>query len=270
MKTLQTGDRVLAATLALSLLFHLSAVSLFRIVIYFPRHDIQYFDVAIIDSSVPLRPLSIPQDRLVLSTPGSGLEKLEAERERLEIDDAWTRLPDIQFPTVKFEELGLLRLRRQGLETRSHYTELFEDTPDDAWSRFGRKLTSVSESLTRFAQGSAPERTRKPVPVSRPAPGFEAYLDWLSEPRDRQALSVHPIDALWGLDPAEFGEPIALVFRVDRAGKVLHVLDPVEDVDSILRASVEALKRYRFEPLLGDGPSIQHGTLIIRAKGDGT
>ena len=106
--------------------------------------------------------------------------------------------------------------------------------------------------------------------MSRPAPGFEAYLDWLSEPRDRQALSVHPIDALWGLDPAEFGEPIALVFRVDRAGKVLHVLDPVEDVDSILRASVEALKRYRFEPLLGDGPSIQHGTLIIRAKGDRT
>ena len=270
MKTAQTGDRVLASTLALSLLFHLSAVTLFRIVIYFPRHDIEYFDVAIVDPSVPVRPLPITQDRLVLPTPGSGLERLETERESLEIDDAWSSLPDIQWPTVKFEELGLLRIRRQVLETRSRYTALFEDTPDDAWSRFGRKLTSVSESLTRFAQGSAVEPTRRPVPVSRPAPGFEAYLEWLSEPRDRQALSVHPIDALWGLDPAEFGEPIALLFRVDRAGKVLDVLDPVEDVGSVLHASVEALKRYRFEPLLGDGPSTQHGTLIIRADGDRT
>ncbi|MDK1021090.1 MAG: hypothetical protein QGD90_05585 [Candidatus Hydrogenedentes bacterium] len=268
MKTAQTGERVLVSMLALSLLFHLSAVTLFRIVIYFPRYDIEYFDVVIVDAGVPMRPLAIPQERLVLGIPGGGLDKLEAEREPLEIDDTWSRLPDIQLPTVRFEELGRLRLRRQGLETRSRYKELFEDTPDDAWSRFGRRLTSVSESLTRFTQGSAAEPTRRPVPVSRPAPGFEAYLEWLSEPRDRQALWVHPIDALWGLDPAEFGEPIILVFRVDRAGKVLDVLDPVEDVDSILQASVEALKRYRFEPLLGEGPSIQHGTLIIRANGE--
>ncbi len=270
MKTVQTGDRVLASMLALSLLFHLSAVTLFRIVIYFPRHDIDYFDVAIVEDSVLGRPLPIPQERLVLGIPGGGLGKLEAESGPLEIDDAWSSLPPIQLPTVKFEELGRLRIRRQGLETRSRYRELFEDTPDDTWSRFGRKLTSVSESLTRFAQGSAPEPARRPVPVSRPAPGFEAYLEWLSEPRDRQVLSVHPIDALWGLDPAEFGEPIALVFRVDRAGKVVDVLGPVEDVGSVLQASVAALKRYRFEPLLGDGPSIQHGTLIIGANGDRT
>ncbi len=268
MKTLQTGDRVLSATLAVSLAFHLSAVTVFRIVIYFPRHDIEYFDVAIVETRVPMRPVLFARERLSLSSPGRNFEQIELAGNALEVRESWSGLPDIQLPTIKFEELGLLRIRRQALETRARYDDLFDDAPSDAWSRFGRKLTSVSESFTRYAQGSASEPIRRPVPVSRPAPGYEAYLEWLSDPRDRGALSVQPIDALWGLDPSEFGDPIALVFRVDRDGKVVDILEPIEIAGSVLEASVDALMRYRFEPLLGEGPSTQHGTLIIRATGE--
>lgn len=268
MKTVQTGDRVLAATLAVSLAFHVSAVTVFRIVIYFPRHDVEYFDVAIVETRVPVRPLPFAQKRLRLSSPEGSFEEIGLAGNPLERRGPWSGLPDIRLPTLKFEELGLLRIRRQALETRARYDDLFDDGPSDAWSRFGRKLTSVSESFARYAHGSAPERPPRPVPVSRPAPGYEAYLEWLSEPRDREALSVQPIDALWGLDPSEFGGPIALVFRVDRDGKVVDVLEPVEIAGSVLGASVDALMRYRFEPLLGDGPSTQHGTLIIRAGAD--
>ena len=268
MKTLHTGDRVLAATLAVSLAFHLSAVTVFRIVIYFPRHDIQYFDVAIVETRVPVRPVPFTRERLSLSSPGRNFEQIELAGNALEIKESWRGLPDIQLPTIKFEELGLLRIRRQALETRARYDDLFDDARSDAWSRFGRKLSSVSESFARYAHGSAPERTPLPVPVSRPAPGYEAYLEWLSDPRDREALSVQPIDALWGLDPSEFGDPIALVFRVDRDGKVVDILEPVEIAGGVLEASVDALMRYRFEPLLGEGPSTQHGTLIIRATGE--
>ena len=268
MKTLQTGDRVLAVTLVVSLAFHLSAVSLFRIVIYFPRHDIEYFDVAIVDWRDPVRPLPFAQERLSLSSLEGNFEQIQLRGDPLEERESWFGLPDIQFPTVKFEELGLLRIRRQALETRARYDDLFEDAPSDTWSRFGRKLTSVSESFARYANRSTPERTPRPVLVSRPAPGYEAYLEWLSDPRDRETLSVQPIDALWGLDPSEFGDPIALVFRVDRDGKVVDVLDPVKAADGVLESSVDALMRYRFEPLLGEGPSTQHGTLIIRATGE--
>ena len=268
MKTRQTGDRVLAATLAVSLAFHLSAVTLFRIVIYFPRHDVEYFDVAIVETRVPVRPLPFTQKRLSLSSPEDHFGKIELADNLLEERGPWSGLPDIRLPTLQFEELGLLRIRRQALETRARYDELFDDAPSDAWSRFGRKLTSISESFARYAHGSPPERTPRPVPISRPAPGYEAYLEWLSEPRDREALSVQPIDALWGLDPSKFGDPIALVFRVDRNGKVVDILEPVEIAGGVLEASVDALMRYRFEPLLGDGPSTQHGTLIIRAGGE--
>ena len=109
----------------------------------------------------------------------------------------------------------------------------------------------------------------RPLPVSRPAPGYEAYLEWLSDPRDRQALAVYPIDALWGLDSSDFGEPIALLFRVDRDGKVIDVMDHVEKTGGVLEAIVDALMRYRFEPLIGEGPETQHGTLIIRSAGEG-
>jgi len=269
MRKRHTGDYVFAATLTISLLLHLSAITLFRIVIYFPRHDIEYFDVSIVD---PTRaaPSQTPfvRERLSLNTPGSGFDRIKLESDSLVDEDSWGSLPDIRLPTLRFDQLGRLRIQRLALKTRLRYDDLFDEAPEDAWSRFGRKLSSVSESLSRIAHGSAPAEATRPVPVSRPAPGYAAYLEWLSEPLDRQPLSVHPIEALWGLNPADFGEPITMVFLVDRDGRVVDILFPVESTDGLLQASMDALMRYRFEPLLGDGPSTQHGTMIVRASGE--
>ena len=268
MRTNHILDRIFLITLCVSILFHLSAVTLFRIVVYFPRHDIEYIDIAIIESRALTPSIPLGQDRLELPNPESGLERLELAENPLATQAELGGIPSIQLPTLQFEELGLLRVRRQVLETRSRYRELFQDQPVDAWARFGRQIGSISESLTRLTHGVSPDDSDRPLPVSRPAPGYEAYLEWLSAPSDRQPLSVHPIDALWGLDATDFGEPLALLFRVDRAGDVVDVLDHVEGAGDVLEASAKALLRYRFEPLLGDGPEIQHGTLIIRAAGE--
>ena len=269
MKIARTRDHVFAAALAVSLVVHLSMVTIFRIVIYFPRIDPEYIDVAIVETRTPIRPLPFTPERLDLPSAESGFERLELSDETLPKDSLWTGLPDIQLPTIQFAELDRMRFRREVLETRLRYDTLFDDRPEDTWSRFGKKLSSVSESLARFTLGAPTAEPPRPSPVSRPAPGYAAYLEWLSDPRDRQVLSIHPIDALWGLDPAEFGGPIALAFRVDRAGNVVDILDPVDDSGGIMEASVRALERYRFAPLLGDGPATQQGTLIIRAVGDG-
>lgn len=258
-------DAVLTRALIVSLLIHLSAVTLFRIVIYFPRHDIEFYDVAIVETRVPVRPLRTG-DALAKLDATDGFERLGLSGPDFQQAQAEPALPQIQLPTLEFEELSLLRMRQQALETRSRYNALFANAPDDAWARFGRKLDTVGETLSRLTFGDS-EEARPPTPVSRPAPGFEAYVEWMTEPYDREVLAVKPVDALWGRGPGDLPEAIALVFRVNRDGHVVEVIDPLGDSRGLVEATAQALKEYRFEPLLGEGPRTQGGTFIVRAAG---
>jgi hypothetical protein len=175
-------------------------------------------------------------------------------------------LPEIELPTLPFEKLSLVRLRQDALEIRSRYDELFESQESfDLPLRLGAGLESVSERLSRLTFGGAKAEER-PQPISRPAPGFEAYVEWLSEPRDRQVFDVQPIEALRGLGADALPEPITLVFRVDRDGEVSDVFNPVGDTQGLIAAAAEALRGYRFAPLIGDGPEYQGGTFILHAS----
>lgn len=253
-------DRVFARALFVSAILHLSAVTLFRIVIYFPREDIRYFDVAIVETA-PAHVLSVSPP--AIDAHPSGLDLAGPPLgETLSLQNS---LPDIELPTLEFERLGLVRMRQEALQIRSRYDEVFSGDNTDAWRRLGSRLDTVGETLGRLAFGSPSAERDRPRPISRPAPGFEAYVEWLSEPRDRQALEVQPIGALRGLGPDSLPDPITLVFRVRRDGTVDDVVDPLGDSRGLVAAASEALRAYRFEPLLGDGPPTQGATFIVRA-----
>lgn len=263
-------DRVFARALVASAVLHLSAVTLFRIVIYFPREDIEYFEVSIVEAA-PSRSLSVPApssdampDSPEFDTPDFG--------QTLALSDPLREtLPEIELPTLKFEELSLLRLRQEALQVRSRYDEIFASRGgSEPLTRLGSGLDTVSETLSRLTFGGGTARPAdRPRPMSRPAPGFEAYVEWSSEPKDRQAFTVQAIPELRGMSQDAVSEPITLAFRVDRDGVVTQVLNPVGASHQIAAAAAEALREYRFEPLIGDGPQEQGGTFILRAGGDG-
>lgn len=258
-----SGDRVFLVALTVSLLFHLSMVTLFRIVIYFPRVDMEFVDVDIVEW--PSEPVLAEQ--LTLSEPGETLERLAEDA--LDTERA-NRLPPLEFelPALPFSELDLLRVQQQGLEVRSRYRELFEEEPSDLWSQFGREL----DRLSTFIAGSVEtgeSRDESLIPVSRPAPGFEAYLEWINEPKDRLVLAVKGIEGLRGLAPDALPEPIALIIRVNRNGRVVGVVDPIGPDDTLVEDAVDALLQYRFEPIGEDGPAIHHGTILIRGAIEG-
>ena len=104
--------------------------------------------------------------------------------------------------------------------------------------------------------------------IGHPAPGFDATLEWLTPPYTRQPLLLEKVDALWGADASTFNsmsnESLVLVFEVDQEGNVITVQMPLADEAGIVQDSVDALKKYRFTPLL-EGPEKQHGTLTIQA-----
>lgn len=256
---------VLLLALGLALLFHLSMVTLFRIVIFFPKPDTEYFNMAIVqiqDSPWLKDPV---REELQVPSPDDALERMDAEADRLE-SYPWSNLPQVELPTLEFGELDRLRIRREGLKVRSRYTQLFGSEDSDAWSRFGRRISSIGDALSRFTQTTFSDADELPQPVNRPAPGFVAYVEWLSEPMDREVISTAKIETLWGVRPSDLSEPIALVFKVNREGRVTQVLQTTDTFQGIADSAARALMKYRFETVSADAPRYQHGTLLIRAE----
>ena len=256
---------VLLLALGLALLFHLSMVTLFRIVIFFPETETEYFNMAIIQTQDIHWPRDTVREELQVPSPDDALERLDAETELRE-PDRWGSLPLVDLPTLEFGELDRLRIRREGLKVRSRYTQIFESERPDAWSRFGRRISSFGDALSRFTQTTFSDRDELPRPVGRPAPGFVAYVEWFSEPTDRAVLSTVKIQTLWGVRPAELSEPIALVFKVNREGRVTQVLQTTESFQGIADSVAKALMNYRFETVGPEAPRYQHGTFLIRAE----
>ncbi len=254
------SDRIFARALVLSLFLHLSAVTVFRIIFHFPHKDVDYFDVAIVPTSmlpIPVTassPEPTPADHLSLSGPDFATAAQNP-----------SALPAIELPALKFEGMEKLRIRQEALETRSRFDEFFAGDTGDAMATGETGLGALGQTLSRFTFGATKNDLDTPVPVSRPAPGFEAYIEWLSPPMDRKVLAVAPIDALWGFAPDALPEPITLAFRVDRTGKVERGVITLSGSSDIVKSAGNALVRYRFEPLLGDGPDMQSGTFIVRA-----
>jgi len=159
-----------------------------------------------------------------------------AGRERPLINDALTldarpELPSIDIPRLQFAELARLELRGQSLRIRSGYNADEEDAPRDSWAWFGRELGELRDSLRRLPQGLGGRRNLDDgrVPVSTPHPGFEAYIEWMAGPSDRTLLFSPPIEALMGASVSAQTQPITLVFKVNPQGRVIEVVDPVDD-----------------------------------------
>ena len=264
MNSAGSRDHVILVSLTISFFFHLSMVTLFRIVIYFPQEKIEYYDLSIIQASPRSAFAQTLQKSLDVPSAQDAEQRLSQSSPSY---DRWANLPPVNLPTLQFSEFDLIRLSQTGLNTRSRYQDLFEHEADDLWARFGKKLSLVGDILDRSGQDD-PIEVDKPMRIlaGHPAPGFEALLEWMSTPYDRQPLIVQKIQALWGANPSLLPEPIILIFRVNRDGRVTFVQMPIEDKHGIVDSSAQAIFKYRFEPLLGDGTPFQHGTLIIQAE----
>lgn len=267
MKRAGKRDRIFRIALGVSFAFHLSMVTIFRIVIYFPADELGYYRISIIDSAeAPAFSKAFQPDVEAAEKPALLGEEAESEA----IQPSWPNLPSVDLPRLNFSELKLPSTAELDTDARMRYEELLDDTPDDLWAQVGEKLHTVGEIFSRkddpieASSDTDPQR----MMIGHPAPGFEAVLEWLTPPYTRQPLLVEKVDALWGADAAALNtmsnESLVLVFEVNPEGNVLSVQMPLADEAGIVKDSVDALKRYQFTPLL-EGPEKQHGTLTIQA-----
>lgn len=268
MRPLIRMNPVLAGAVGFSLVFHLSMVTLFQIVIFFPRQDIDYFMFSIVDPRSQRAAFALAPGQLKVPSAEGALDRLDSDFEREGAGRFFDTLPFVDLPTLEFAELDMLRAGVKGLQIRSKYRELFQQGQQDTWALLGQKLGSVGDALAWMAGvGQEEEAPLSSGRIAQPAPGFAAYLEWMDAPKDRRPVSVAKVEALWGHPPSELAEAILLVFKVNREGQVVYVLPQALDDDAgIVDGAARALLKYRFEALGEEGPAAQYGTLLIRAE----
>lgn len=245
------------AAFILAFLFHLSMVTVFEIVIPFPRHDVEYYNVSLV-SSATTSTATRTGDQLALSA-SQGLDN---------------GLPAVDLPVIEFAEIDRLRIRYDASAPLPDLDRFFEPArPADSWSRFGGELHRLGRSLRDLAlpgddtADAGNERTLS----HRPAEGFEAYIEWSGPPADRELLFAPPIKALWEVSPANLTRPLEIVFKVNPSGRVTNVWSPMIEEGGLIDDVQMTLLQYRFAPLsnYSDTPSPatqaeQSGVFFVR------
>lgn len=264
----ETG-RGFTVALLISAIFHLSMVTVFRIVTYIPREDIRFTEFTIVSVTPEPEPWPV----------ADVLAPADAAGPQLALRGLGGADFGVQLPTIEFAELDRLRVREESVPDPIRPESLFRAPSDDSWARFSRGLSNMSRSITQLrlsgppgAEESSPlplEKTVAPRPASRPAEGFEAYVVWAGDPKDRKLLFAPPIEALWDIDPAEFTQPIEIVLKVNALGRVVNVFSPNLDARELVDAVQLSALQYRFEPLAVGDVTNQTATLRVQREAGG-
>lgn len=241
----------LSYMLLLSLFLHLSMVTVFKVMVYFPYNEAQVYafhlvpdlprpETAMAEVSPP--PAAAPSGRLG-TLKITGLQDLE-EGER----------PEVALPTIEFAEFERLRLAQSGLKAPSLYESLYANEPTDSWARLVRRSHRLGESILELATGESDledldgPQVEKPM-IARIGQGYVAEVVWDSGFTRRKILFAPPIPALQQLDPSGMSQPIAMVLRVNAQGKVTNSYSPQLEPAEVIDAIQAATQKYQFEPL---------------------
>jgi len=253
----------------LALLFHLSMITIFQIVIYFPRNDTQYYTINLV-SSPSVAPNTTEKSSDTLSLGGAA--ELQG-------------LPAVDLPVIEFAEIDRLRIRYGAADPLPDMDRFF-GTADtrDSWSRFGGDLQKIGRSLRNLALSGEDAPFSEPLGKSKrmllhsPAEGFQAYIEWSGPPYDRELLFAPPVKALWNLNPMQLKRPLEIVFKVNASGRVTNVWSPTIENSELTDDVQMTLLQYRFAPLSSDAggnstgasaeDSEQSGVFFIQAAGD--
>jgi len=266
-------SRVMVVAVAVSAVLHISTVTIFSIVIYFPREDIQYYDFRF----VPVGQATLaegPGDTFRPSAGdglrlGGGFESVLGEDS---VVDQFPTRPAVQLPTLERATLDRLRLRQATMEDRASYDRLFGAGPQDSWARFGQSITRVRDALAG-TEGSPLQTTASPAPgldsgaevtVVRPADGFEAIVSWDSPENRRQLLFSPPIQSLYDATGAVLARGIEVVFEINATGRVVNVWSSTVDETGIVDDIQATILQYRFEPVREGQRDQASGVIRIR------
>lgn len=247
-----TRNRRLLIALAVSAAVHLSAVTIFKIVLYFEVPEIRFYEFRFVQPP-RVSEASSPEER--------------------ELAARWERLPRIDAPLLR-DTGGQLTLARRDLNSAGALDGLFGDgEPGPGEPRLGDTFQPPDLGMEQLSLGGdgglnlGPDiegNSQRFVPVA----GFTATLTWPQREDARPLLFSPPLRALWSVDAGILAQGLAVELNVDAGGRVTRVWTSLPLPAESLDALVQQVMQYRFEPeasgtILGDT-----ALLLLRAEGD--
>ncbi|MCX8066130.1 MAG: hypothetical protein N3G21_13340 [Candidatus Hydrogenedentes bacterium] len=245
-----------------SFILHLSVVTVFKIVVYVPRTDLQYMKLNLVQVDSP-----------VILSKGSQL-KISQRMEGTQWDDA-SLLPmeglpkEVELPRLEFEEMKKLRLRRTLVEEDMEDRPLIEEFKD-SWAQFGVGVNKIRESLSALYPFGADERIEtksredfSPILVQDVGGGVKITYRFLEPPYNRRILFVPVSLELVNKIRDSSYKSYDFMIEINAEGDVLKVLDLNIERDEYSNSVSELVSNIKFEPLadLGLEKGIQQVTL---------
>ncbi len=242
-------DRRLLYAFLVSAAVHLSAVTVFKIVIYFQVPEISFYEFRFVQPP-QVGPTATPQER--------------------EFAARWERLPKIEAPLLR-DTGGQLTLARKDLESPTPYDAIYGeperplDTP-----RFSELMTQPSLELDRLRLGGSNLTLGPSISgneqTMEPAGGFTGTLTWPQRDTARALLFGPPLQTLLSLDTQLLDQGVLFELSVDGAGRVTRVWTNMLQEGEDLEGVTAQLMQYRFEPESNPLGLDETVVLLIREK----
>ncbi len=225
-------NRRLWTALGISALVHLSAVTIFNVVIYFPVSEIEYFDFRFVEAP-----------RGTMGNEEAGVVSIAANQ--------WEWLPPLEPPNLDTPTEGRLTLSNPAIPEQSLAEEIYGSNEENA-PLLGEALKNMQTSMRRLSLGAdrVEMQSMPPANVSTftPTAGFTGALLYPQRDNIRALLFAPPLQTLWGVPADQLRGGLNYTLSVDASGKVTRVWN--EDLRGGEKlAAVEAqLAQYRFAP----------------------
>ena len=257
-------------TIIFAFLLHLSAVTLFKIVVYIPRSDLQYLDIRVVQADTDKTTDSILTSRLRLS------KNLEDDNKNNEFDiNELKQSSGFELPKIEFEELEKLKLRRTLVEDESPSKPLAEEYRD-SWAQFGAGINRIRESITALSPFSpstelqnkeSEDHTSAPLMKQNIGNGTEIIFRWITPPYNRTILFFPGLLEMSKKSTVEGEKNYDFMLTVLPDGTVSRMIDLNIIEDEMSRYIEGEINKIRFEPLINTDSGEQQVTIRYHISG---
>jgi len=270
-------NRVFQVALAVSVVFHLSMVTIFSIQIPFTRPVVVYYPFDIVDPYTfqpVFRPehatLRAPELADLFRPPAAAADPRDSLDSRQPLFSGpamqtgrFAALPTVDLPQLDYANLDLMAIRDMQLELGRSVDAVAARPPTINLDRQFERIadTLIRQPLLEGFDGETrvDERT---IITQAAAQGFVADIEWRDPPLDRPILFAPPIAVLGGPSAAAIAAPLSVDITVAPGGQVEVAFAPVQ-LDADTAQQLEAgLERWRFNPI--DRDTMQAARVTLR------
>jgi len=254
-------------TIIFALILHLSAVTLFKIVVYIPRSDLQYLDIRVIQTDMDSSPHSNVASRLKLS------KNMENDDEDTEFNiNELKQSSTFELPKIEFEELEKLRLRRTLVEEEVSSKTLPEEYKD-SWAQFGAGINRIRESISALSPFSSTivkengDTPNAPLIRQNIGNGIEIVFRWINPPYNRSILFLPGLLEMSRKSIIDEEKDYDFMLTVLPDGTVSRVIDLNIIEDDLSKYIEGEISKIRFEPLINADSGEQQVTIRYHISG---